>query len=181
MTSANFFDSNTVEIDNILFETLVPNRMLIIPNRDNLKKSAQFGIRITNNSSDPYRFIFFYLLPQFKGKDGQEIKRGYARNVTKTPEESDFILLQHRDITTFFLKAEFYWSNYQLGLRGYDGSGGIWYFDNLRPGMYSVRFTYENHSLTGKIDGGRTPWKFLESLWTGFVSTPYEEFHIVQS
>jgi len=178
MTAEDIFDSNIIEVDGVLFETLVPNRMLIIPNRDNLKKSAQFGIRITNNSSYPYRFIFFYLRPEFKGKDGQEIKLGYARNVTKTPEDSDFILLQHRDTTTFFLKAEFYWYNYQLGLRGYDCSGGIWHFHNLKPGMYSVRFTYENHSLTGKIDGGRTPWKFLESLWTGVVSTPYEEFQI---
>ena len=53
-------------------------------------------------------------------------------------------------------------------------------FHNLMPGLYSVRFTYENHSVTGKIEGGRTPWKFLESLWMGVVSTPYEEFHIVQ-
>ena len=116
---------NAVEVDKIFFETLVPNRVMPISNRKDIKKYVQFGIRITNHSSSPYRFIFFYLIPEFKGKDGQEIKLGYARNATKTPKESDFILIPQRESSTFFWKAEFYCHNYQLGLRGYDGTGGV--------------------------------------------------------
>ena len=178
MTIGESSDNNAVELDGIRFETLVPERELTIPNIKGLKNSVQFGIRITNNSSISYRFICFHLSPELKRADGELIERSYARNATKTPTESDFLLLLPQENLTFFINAKFCWRGFQLGLTGYDGSGGVWTLCNLKPGIYSVRFTYENHSQTGKIDGGMTPWKFLEPLWTGVVSTPYEEFRV---
>ena len=156
MTLRESSDNNAVEVDGIRFETLVPERELKIPNINHVKNSVQFGIRLTNNSSTSYRFIFFHLFPELKQADGQLIKQSYARN------------------------AKFCWRNFQLELTGYDGTGGVWNLHNLKPGIYSVWFTYENHSQTGKIDGGQTPWRLLEPLWTGVVSTPYEQFRIVQ-
>jgi hypothetical protein len=180
MTIGESSDNNAVEVDGIRFETLVPERELKIPNIKGVKNSVQFGIRIANNSSTSYRFIFFHLFPELKRADGQLIKLSYARNATKTPTESDFLLLLPQETLTFFINAKFSWRDFQLGLTGYDGIGGVWNLCNLKPGIYSVRFTYENHSQTGKIDEGRTPWRFLEPLWTGVVSTPYEEFRIAQ-
>jgi hypothetical protein len=180
MTIGESSDNNAVEVDGVRFETLVPERELKIPNINHVKNSVQFGIRITNNSSTPYRFIFIHLFPKLKQADGQLIKQSYARNATKLPTESDFLLLQPQESLTFFIKAKFCWRNFQLELRGYDGTGGVWNLHNLKPGIYSVWFTYENHSQTGKIDGGLTPWRLLEPLWTGVVSTPYEQFRIVQ-
>lgn len=180
MTIEESNDNNVVEVDGIRFETLVPERELTIPNIKGLKNFVQFGIRITNNSSISYRFISFHLSPELKRANGELIERSYARNATKTPTESDFLLLLPQESLTFFINAKFCWRGFQLGLTGYDDSGGVWTLCNLKPGIYSVRFTYENHSQTGKIDGGMTPWRFLEPLWTGVVSTSYEEFRIVQ-
>ncbi|MCU0543710.1 MAG: hypothetical protein MUE44_16270 [Oscillatoriaceae cyanobacterium Prado104] len=171
-------NNNTIEVDGVQFETLVPERELKIPNIES-KTKVQFGIRITNNSLTSYRFMFFCLSPEVKRENGQFIQRSYAINATKVPTVSDFLLVQPQESLTFFINAKLCWRDFQLRLTGDDGTGGVWSLYNLKPGVYSVRFTYENRSETGKIDGGMTPWQFLESMWTGAVSTPDEEFRIV--
>lgn len=179
MTSSESFDSKTVEVDGIRFETLIPEPMITIPNRET-KVRVRFGIRVTNLSPISYRFIFFNLLPKVLKSNGQAIQMDYGRNATKAPTESDFLLAKPGDILTFLREAEFFWCNYQLQLSGYDGSGGIWTYRNFKPGVYLVRFSYQNSSATVNLQGGRTPWPFLETLWTGMVVTPEETFHLLQ-
>jgi hypothetical protein len=169
-------DSNAVEVDGVRFETLVPERVLTIPNRNGAKNHVQFGIRFTNLSPSPYRFIFFYLLPQLLAPDGQAIHRCYGVNGIKIPQESDFLLAMPGENLTFFLDAQFSWSNHKLRLGGYARNGGVWHFDALKPGIYRVRFTYENRDAVRKIYYGGS----IEGLWTGMVSTPFVSFRLVQ-
>ncbi|MGB3510887.1 MAG: hypothetical protein WBA93_16975 [Microcoleaceae cyanobacterium] len=63
-------DSNYTVTGGIKFETLVPERVLIIPNQDHIKNSVEFGIKVTNQTSTPYRFIFFSLIPEIVGPGG---------------------------------------------------------------------------------------------------------------
>ncbi len=171
-------DPKAVEVDGIRFETLVPFPVLTIPeNMFDVNTPVQFGIRVTNLTQIPYRFIFFGLMPELQGANGQIIERSYARNVTKTHQESDYLLAMSRESLTFLLNAEFYrWDN-KLNLRGYEGSGGVWTFHNLKSGAYQVRFTYENRTAVGKIYQGGGRWrKLFDNVWTGMVCTPFVKF-----
>lgn len=180
MTSVESNDSNAVEVGGIQFETLVPV-LTVLAKRHNVTTPVRFGIRVTNMEPTPYRFIFFSLLPELLTEDGKAIERDYGRNATKAPAESDYLLSLPGESFTFFMDAELYWYNCQLQLRGYEDSGGVWHFQNLKPALYRVRFTYESSYPIGKIEAGRKPWKFSEKLWMGKVSTPPVEFRIVQT
>lgn len=175
MTYSECEDSDAVEVDGICFETLVPERVLTIPNKENVKTSIQFGIRVTNKTSTSYRFIFFYLLPELQTEDGQSVKLAYARNVTKAPSESDFLLANPGESLTYFIDAKFSWYDYKLRIGGYARDGGVWHFDNLKLGTYRIRFTYQNLSAVKRLYRGKT----IKGLWTGLVSTPLAVFSLV--
>ena len=171
-------ESNYTITGGIKFETLVPERVLIIPNQDNIKTWADFGIKVTNQTSTPYRFLFFNLDMEIVGLEGRLIQSEYNRNGTNTPRESDFLLAKPGETLTFWIKAKFVWRGYRLGLRYRDLSNGFCVFLGLRPIQYWVCFTYRNRSPTPKINCSRTPWPFSEQLWTGIASSPYEEFYL---
>lgn len=169
-------ERTTIEVDGILFETSVPERVVTIPQAESDSKTlVQFGMRVTNLSSDSYRFLFFYLLPELVDADGKTLKRGYGRNATRYPETNNFILMNPGDDLTFLMKGELYWYDGKLRLDGRDKSGGIWTFRDIKPGKYSVRFTYENREMRRKIRYGET----IEGCWVGKVYTPFVEFCIV--
>ncbi|MDJ1170349.1 hypothetical protein PMG71_12995 [Roseofilum sp. BLCC_M154] len=174
-------ESNYTITGGIRFETLVPERVLIIPNQDNIKTWAEFGIKVTNQTSTPYRFIFFNLEMEMIGLEREKIQCDYTRNQTNTPQESDFLLAKPGETLTFSIKAKFVWSGYRLGLRYRDLSNGFCVFIGLKPIKYWVRFTYRNVfpiSPNPKINCSRTPWPFSEELWTGIASSPYEQFYL---
>ncbi len=180
-------ESNYTITGGIRFETLVPERVLIIPNQDNIKTWAEFGIKVTNQTSTPYRFIFFNLEMEMVRPDGQLIQPDYARNLTNPPLDSDFLLAKPGETLTFWIKAKFVWRGYKLGFCYRDLSNGFYTFLGLRPMKYWVRFTYSNLSPRRNVNiytspddctHPRQPWPFLEELWTGIASSPYEEFYL---
>ena len=137
----------------------------------------QFGIRVTNLSQNAYRFIFFGLMPELQDADGRAIQWDYARNATKAPKESDFLLAKPGESLTFFIDAELYWHKYKLWLGGDESSGGFWHFDDLKPGIYGVGFTYRNRDPVRQIYRGGS----VEGLWTGVVSTLFVELRLVST
>lgn len=171
-------ESNFSVIDGIRFETLVPERVLIIPNQDNIKNRVEFGIKVTNQTSTPYRFAFVSLVPQLVGPEGEAIQFDYGINSSKATLASDCPLAKPGESLTFFTKAKFRWGINTLRICGRDLLNGCWCFTGLRPVRYWVRFTYRNRSPTPKLNSGRTPWPFSEELWTGIAPTPYEEFSL---
>ena len=170
--------SNFTVTGGIRFETLVPERVLIIPNQDNIKNHVEFGIKVTNQTSTPYRFAFVSLVPEIVGPEGEAIQFDYAINSPKATSASDCPLAKPGESLTFFTKAKFGCGRNKLGLGGQDLQGGSWSFAGLRPTRYWVRFTYKKLWSFRKLDFGRTPWPFSEELWTGIAPTPYEEFSL---
>lgn len=149
----------------------------------------QFGIRLTNLLPTPYRFVFFGLMPELLDSDGKAMQRGYAVNVLQGVRESDFLLAMPGESVTFFVDGKVYWYKRglvywykrQLNLRGRANCGGFWFFHNLKPGTYQVRFTYQNKSPVGEIyQRGERFKELFRDLWTGMVSTPFVEFRLVQ-
>ena len=56
-------ESNFTVTGGVRFETIVPEPELIIPNQGSVNR-VEFGIKITNQTSTPYRFMFFNLFRQ---------------------------------------------------------------------------------------------------------------------
>jgi hypothetical protein len=181
MTSGKSFDSNAVEIDGIRFETVMPKRILPIPAmQPDATTPVEFGIRITNNTPTPRRFLLFLLLPTFLGTDEQVIPpEGPAVNKTNVPQEFDFPLAMPGESLTFFLKGRFFWVNSELWFVVYVKDGGAWSFRNFKPGTNQVLFTYKNSSSVWNIYDGRLLSAVIEDVWTGVVSTPLVEFCLV--
>jgi len=178
LTKLEFTDSDAVDVEGIRFETLVPESVLTIPeNQPNTYTPVQFSISITNFSPNPYRFLFFYLLPEIQALNGQNIRLHYARNATRFPEEYDFLLVQPGGGFTYFLDSRLEWNNNSLVLRGKDKSGGIWIFYNFAPGTYQLRFTYENNQAKQKLRRGEVT---VENLWIGRVSMPFKKINLAR-
>ncbi|MCD8486464.1 MAG: hypothetical protein LRZ84_06885 [Desertifilum sp.] len=169
--------NKTVEVDGIRFETLVPEREIIIPTKHGEKTPVQFGIRVTNCTEISYRFIFFGLMPELQDAKGTVIHRTWSGvNGVKIPQEDDFLLAIPNESLTFFVDGDFYCYQDKFGLGGNADFGGVWKFvGDLSPGRYCVRFTYENRETVRKIYHGAT----IEGLWRGKASTPWEEFRLV--
>ncbi|MEH2324060.1 MAG: hypothetical protein V7K32_10890 [Nostoc sp.] len=172
--------SNAIEVDGLLFETLLTERVIIVPKKKLKSKnsSVKFGIRVTNLSPTPHRFIFFGLTPELQDANGQLIHKSGGRNATKYPQEVDYMLAMPGESVTYFLEGKF---EERKKLQGNEPSGGVWCFDNLKPGKYRVRFTYRNENTVAIIDkGSNEDMKLLEGIWKGMVSTPFVDFRITQ-
>ncbi|MEH2081473.1 MAG: hypothetical protein V7K89_16175 [Nostoc sp.] len=173
-------NNNSVEVDSIRFETLVPQPRLIIPKKQpEAINFVQFGLRVTNLSSITYRFNFHGLKPEIQSMNGQLIRRVYHRNVTIGTDESHFLLAMPKESLTCFIDAELRWylhSN-QIVMQGRDSIGGYWSFQNLNLGNYRVRFTYKGSKpddVTKLLHG-----VIIENLWRTTVHLPFIDFNLV--
>ncbi|MBW4648360.1 MAG: hypothetical protein KME06_06625 [Kastovskya adunca ATA6-11-RM4] len=203
MSSEQSSDSNAVEVDGIRFETVVPERVLSIPKKNVVQKllyvlqclsptlpqhpypsvSVQIGLRITNNTSTPLRFSFYFTLsPELIGVDGQiPLEGGWFS--TTAPIESDFPSIMAGESATFFPDARIFWLwGNQFGLSLATGNGGTVSFQPLKLGTYQFRFTYNNpNSVETSYGSASTDKTLIEELWTGHVPTPFVEFCLVKS
>lgn len=172
-----------IPADGIRFETVVPQPVLTTPDQEaGVTTTVQFGLRVTNLSLTPYRFTFFSLMPELQDEKGQVLRRDYGRNVTKSPQESDFMLLAPQENLIFAFDSKLSWHDGKLYLSGNEGGGGAWGFQNLQPGTYRVRFTYLSNSSKGKIFVmPRLLQEVFDDLWVGMACTPFVEFRLVRS
>ncbi|MCC5648375.1 hypothetical protein LC609_00725 [Nostoc sp. XA013] len=176
-------NSSAVEVDGIHFETLMPERVLRLPEKKrDIKTRMQLGIRITNNTPMSVRFSFFAtIIPQLVGADGQLHLQGYYRTHTKRPLESDFPLVMPGENITFFPYSLLYWQKRdQFILRIEAGDGGYCIFKALKAGVYQIQLTYNNKDTMAEIyDRENMNTKLIEGIWMGIVSTPKVEFSLV--
>lgn len=184
MTTGESFDSNSVEVDGIRFETLVPERVLPIPaNRPDAKTPVKLGLRITNQTQKPTRFTRYdTLFPLLLGPNGQRLELQGARNWSFVPTVSDCPLLQPGESVTFFLDARLFWQDNMLRLEWADGFGGTWFFDDLKPGTYRIQIGYSISSMPGVsvYDPEIQTFRRLTDLWRVPVATSLVEIHLVQ-
>jgi hypothetical protein len=174
-------NKNSVEVDGIRFETLVPQQLLTIPQKQpDAITSVQFGLRVTNGSLIPYRFNFHGLKPEIQNMNGLSLYRVYNTNATFGLDESHFLLAMPGETLTYFVDGQLRWSvdSHQIVMQGRDSIGGYWSFQTLNPGKYRLRFTYtgsSQSSLTRVLRG-----VVIEDLWTGIVPTPFIEFRLAE-
>lgn len=166
-------NSNTVELDGVHFEAVLPQHFLTVPpNKPNVATPVKFGIRITNHQLKPRQFDRFLTLSMnLKGEDGTTFDWGYIWESLRLSKDTDRPLIQPGNSTTFFLDGNLIWRNNQLRLEGSDGFGGIWYFNDLKPGKYQVQILYQTnygHDSTST------------SFWSGISATPFVELRLVQ-
>jgi hypothetical protein len=194
-------DSNAVEMDGVRFEILMPERVLSIPKNNLMHKllylmkslspihidyysfiiPVQIGIRITNNTSTPLRFSFYFtLFLEIMGVDGLIPLTGEWISHSE-PSNSDVLSVMPGEDITFFPEAEIcgLWEE-QFKLRTPTGNGGIWIFEPLTLETYQVRFTYRSDRTMIKIYESVKTDTTLD-IWSGQISTPFVDFRLVRS
>ncbi len=195
-------DSNSLEVNGICFETLVPENVLRIPPKKSEAKTwIQFGIRITNNTVDPHLFLLFFARPEFLLADQQKMPRfGPNVNGSYNPQLSDFQLVIPGESVTLLLQGYFQWESHKLKFVFREKSGSYWIFSDFNSGTYSVQVIYENQYSVWKQEGAwsdpinlmpvckeqtfnnlRSEIIKMENVWVGKVSTPPVEFFLIQS
>ncbi|MGB3510885.1 MAG: hypothetical protein WBA93_16965 [Microcoleaceae cyanobacterium] len=187
------FETRFTEVDDIRFETLVSEQVLTIPPKEfDAYTLVEFGIRVTNLSPLPYRFIFFYLVPEIVTADGNQLKKGGGINPNFSPYRSEFVWLSLGDSVTSSLQCKLFWileeympnkrNKNQLGardslvLRGLNNFGHEWIFLDLSPNPYLVRFPYPQVASEEKLGNIN---KTVDGLWAGKVSTPWTKFSLI--
>ena len=179
-------NNSAVEVDGIRFETFIPEPLLTLPNKnDSSSQSVRIGIRITNNTLTPFYFSFYNTFyPDLVMPDG-EVKRGaYGNDWIRAPEEFDFLLVTPGKSLTFFPGIRLLWTNHsQFSLGVSIGYGGYCAFEQLKPGIYHFRFQYDNTRDTipkKNLAGESIATRPIEKVWTGWVDTPFVEFHLIE-
>jgi hypothetical protein len=119
--------NNSVEVDTIRFETLVPKQVFTIPKKQpDARTFVKFGLKVTNLSLTPYRFRFYGLIPELQSINGQLLSLSYSRNALKLLEEDDFLLAMPGEDLTNFVDGKIYWNrNNLLVMGGSDSIGGF--------------------------------------------------------
>ncbi|TAF52027.1 MAG: hypothetical protein EAZ60_24545 [Oscillatoriales cyanobacterium] len=194
-------DSNAVEMDGVRFEILVPERVLSIPKNNLIHKllylmkflspisiyyssfiiPVQIGIRITNNTSTPLRFSFYFtLFLEIMGVDGL-IPFGDAWIRGSCPSNSDIFSVMPGEDITFFPETEIFglWED-KFGLRITTGNGDILTFEPLTLQTYQVRLRYSSQQSMVKIYESVETYTTLD-VWSGQISTPFVDFRLVRS
>ncbi|MDZ8262815.1 hypothetical protein [Nostoc sp. ChiQUE01b] len=202
MTSSESNEINAVEVDGVRFETLVPEQMLYLPKKNlvqrllsNLefllpvppgyfspKYSVQIGIRITNNTSTPLRFSFYFtLFPELVNTYGQIPLEGGWISLS-SPLESDYPFAMPGESLTFFPNIEIFWIwGNQFGISILSGNGGKWIFHTVKPGNYQFRFIYKNQNEKATLYSSVSrDMNLIEEIWMGEVLTPFVELHLAQ-
>ncbi|MFQ4162483.1 hypothetical protein AB0757_12300 [Scytonema millei VB511283_2] len=133
---------------------------------------VQFGVRITNQTSIPYRFELQRFLPELSDSHGRLMKvEGVNRNTSTETEESDIPLITPGQNLEFLVNAQFSWySKDCLTLSGKAFYGGVWELYNFKSGTYQIRLNYENYLVKKKmfLSKGRME---VDSFWVGKVAT----------
>lgn len=177
-------ERNILELDNILFESIIPEKYLTIPRGRQAETSVKIGFRITNNTQNPIRFdLFATLIPEIVRSDGKILQKNYSTIRLGAPRESDFPLVLPGKSVTMFPSAKFQVINGDLKLKIDAGDGGgYWYIHSLLPGVYKLRFIYRKYSERGREAPTLYNQKITQSLrWRHktILATPFVDISII--
>ncbi|MCC5665111.1 hypothetical protein LC653_14595 [Nostoc sp. CHAB 5784] len=146
MSSFKSNSNNTVQVDGIQFETMMPERVLRIPPKpSDAKTQVKFGIRITNNTAKPCNFLLFAARPEFLQVNKQKVPQfGPIANTSASPELSDFKLLIPGESVSFLVEGYFEWFENELKFTFMRKDATYWWYGNFESGTYSINVIYEN-------------------------------------
>lgn len=171
---------NAVEVDGIRFETVMPERVLTLPEIGSKARTpVQLGIRITNNTTTPLYFnCFDAIFPSMMG-----VNRSYAMDWLGSARESDFPLALPGESVTFFPGVSLLClEDERCVLLLATDDGGVWQFGTVKSGIYRIQFEYINKVKDLKFyNPEMRRSKRIENVCTGLVSLPSVEFSLVGS
>jgi hypothetical protein len=178
MTSCESNNPNVIKVDGICFKTLVPETIVLIPKYGE-EALIKFGVRITNQTSTPYRFDLPFILPEMLNPDGEPMQSSGGQNATRLAEESDIPLIISGESLDFLMDAKLDWySENYLRLQGNAYYGGIWVFWCPKPGKYQIRFIYQNQLASKKKFTSKEGRTEIDAFWVGKIQTPFVDLHL---
>ncbi len=201
MTSFELNDSDVLEVDGIQFRTVMPERVIRIPpKQEGAKTQVQFGIQITNQTANPRYFLLFAVRPQFRQANQQKVpESGPLANTAGSPESSDFKLLIPGESVTFLVEGCFEWIRNELKFPFTRKDAVHWWYGKFEgAGTYSIHVIYENpYPDWEQASWGDNPSFMLrpktlrhdhlpskpikiEDVWVGEIVTSPLEFNLVQ-
>jgi len=141
-------DNKTVEQEGISMKISVPYFILPIPEKKlDLSSPLYFVVSIANNTQNFIRADNDTLIPELVGQDGRSLPLQRARD--RQLNTRSLCGLVEPGTTKLFRSGVLTWNNNKLQLKGDAGLGYFWYFDELKPGEYQLRFIYD--SPGGKV------------------------------
>lgn len=170
--------SNIVEVDGILFETLMPFQMIRVP-QPGERVAVQVGVRITNQRSTSYRFGLEGFVPEMFSENGQTVRVSGGMNARRWTVIEDIPLISPESRLTFWMSFTLNWMrNNCLMFGGRTQLGASWQFLDFQPGIYQFRFSYRKQLSRHQVPFG-TGRTEIDSFWVGKVSTPSVEFYLI--
>ncbi|WP_223300798.1 histidine kinase [Oscillatoria nigro-viridis] len=148
LKSVDLPDSKTVEGEGISMNISVPYFILPIPEKKlDISSPLSFVVSIANNTQNFIRADNDTLIPELVGQDGRSLPLQISRD--RQSKMRNLCWLVEPGTTRLFRSGGLAWNNNKLQLRGDAGLGYFWYFDELKPGEYQLRFIYD--SPGGKV------------------------------
>jgi len=178
-----YINNNTIKIDGIEFEIVMPKRVFAIPVEGKVT-DIEVGLKITNKTTKPVRFSRYKTLYlEVIAEDSQPLKVSDGRLPLFPAREEDNPLLQPSESTIFWRENKIFWRNNRLVWRGADKFGGHWFFENeIAPGKYQMQLQYSPTRMSISYVQGiqeKTPRPFKD-WWAGVAATPFVEFQVVR-
>ena len=176
MTSDNP-NNSAIEIDKICFETLLPEQNYQLPKYKE-ETSIKLGFRITNNSSNPYRFELPHFVPDLSNPDGILIEMDFGRNMTIPIKESDIPFIYPGKSEELTINTRVVRNRYSgITLVAYAEYGTVFSFRNLVPGEYNIRLKYISRSSNHRVHPG-LEYREYDGFWVGEVFTPLKKLYL---
>jgi hypothetical protein len=180
LKSVDLPDSKTVEGEGISMNISVPYFILPIPEKKlDISSPLSFVVSIANNTQNFIRADNDTLIPELVGQDGRSLPLQKARD--RQSNRRSLCGLVEPGTTKLFRSGVLTWNNNKLQLKGDAGLGYFWYFDELKPGEYQLRFIY--HSPGGKVscyDVEKQKPMTVKGLGRGQGATNFIPIRVVQ-
>ncbi len=170
--------NSVVDENGFLFETLIPEQ------RVSTTSQLTFGVRITNQTLAPQKFLLFYLQPLFFRKNDkwkQVAYKGCNVNGTGLPTSVDCQIVSPGDAIDFLVKGEFFREDNNLLFRYHNKSREYHFWQHFKPAIHGIQCQYISPAVGQKAEYTSLRWVDFEDTWVGKVLTPLVEFQLIDS
>jgi hypothetical protein len=174
--------NNTVPVDGMIFETVVSEPVLKIPeNRSGVLTPIRLGIRITNNTSEPVRFSLSHLTPEFINLNDELLFAGAVQFRLGILGKRNFPLVLPKESSSLFWESCLFRDKNMLLLILDDiNNSRSWSFGGFNPGIFRVRFKYNYDDEGGYYDEYLRGIRQFKGVVKGSFFTKWVELHLIQ-
>jgi hypothetical protein len=179
-------EDNAVEVNGIRFETVISDRIIVIPSRQpEIAIPVACGIQLTN-TTEPQSLLLLSIRPEFRdtancimswkisGADGR-----------RRPQLSDLKILNSGESILFIHECRFLRQNHLMSVAFIPRNGKISVLRNLQVGSYTLQFIFSSN-LQQQLwfqqhlpTEDRSLLSEIPDLWTGEVVTAPVQIQVV--